>query len=112
MLRAWRRGEIELVVSPKLLEELARVLGYPKLRRRIPAADATEVLALLKAEATSCPDPAGRVPIESEDPDDDYLIKLAAAERAVLVSGDKHLLALADRLPIYRPRELLDLISP
>jgi predicted nucleic acid-binding protein len=55
-------------------------------------------------------DPDEEPPVRSEDPGDDYLIALAAAERAVLVSGDKHLLALADRIPVYSPREFIDLV--
>jgi uncharacterized protein len=43
----------------------------------------------------------------STDPGDDYLLALARAERAVLVSGDAHLLALADRLPIHSARAFL-----
>jgi hypothetical protein len=31
-------------------------------------------------------------------------------ERAALVSGDEHLLALAGRIPIYSPREFVDLV--
>jgi predicted nucleic acid-binding protein len=43
----------------------------------------------------------------SADPDDDYLLALAEAERAILVSGDQHLLALASELPILTPRAFL-----
>jgi hypothetical protein len=44
-------------------------------------------------------------------PGDDYLIALAAAERAMLVSGDKHLLALAEQLPILPPTRFLELVD-
>jgi predicted nucleic acid-binding protein len=36
-------------------------------------------------------------------PSDNYLIALASAERALLVSGDRHLLELADQIPVWRP---------
>jgi predicted nucleic acid-binding protein len=42
------------------------------------------------------------------DPGDDYLIALAEQEQAVLVSGDKHLLALGEELPIETARAFLD----
>jgi len=45
---------------------------------------------------------------QSVDPGDDYLLALAEQERAVLVSGDRHLLALADELPIQTARAFLD----
>ena len=56
-------------------------------------------------------DPEGEPPVRSNDPGDDYLIALAAVQRAVLVSGDKHLLGLAGRIPVYSPKEFLDLVS-
>jgi hypothetical protein len=39
------------------------------------------------------------------------LIALAQAERAVLVSGDEHLLGLAEDLPIFSPLGFLDLLA-
>ena len=44
VLQAWELGEFELVVSPALLEELARAITYPKLRGRITETDAEAVL--------------------------------------------------------------------
>lgn len=93
-----------------LLAELERALAYPKLRAHISAQDATAVVGLLAAGATSVDDPPQPPAVRSEDPGDDYLIALAAADRAALVSGDKHLLALRERIPVYSPRELLELI--
>lgn len=109
-LLAWREGRFELVVSPLLLGELARALAYPKLRARITRQDAEAALRWLSQSATVADDPAGKPPFRSEDPGDDYLIALAAQERAALVSGDKHLLALAGRIPVYSPREFVDLV--
>ncbi len=37
--------------------------------------------------------------------------KIQEAERAVLVSGDQHLLGLADRFPIFAPREFLRILE-
>jgi predicted nucleic acid-binding protein len=56
------------------------------------------------------PDPTDTPPRRSQDPDDDYLIALAASHKSALVSGDQHLLALTKELPVYSPRELLELI--
>ncbi len=111
VLVAWRDGRFEMIVSPLVLEELQRALAYPKLRRHIPAEDAEVALRWLAEGATLVDDPPQEPPVRSEDPGDDYLIALAAQERAALVSGDKHLLNLSGRIPVYSPRELLDLIS-
>jgi putative PIN family toxin of toxin-antitoxin system len=107
LLRAWRGGAFELLVSPLLLAEVRRALGYPKLERLVPPADADAFVAWLGSAATVVGDPAGEPPARSSDPADDYLIALAASQRAVIVSGDVHLTALADRIPVRRPADFL-----
>ena len=92
-----------LIVSEALLAELARALAYPKLRAHIPPGSASEFVSLLRHDAVLAPDPAAPER-RSSDPGDDYLIALAESERAVLVSGDRHLLELADELPIRTAR--------
>jgi len=109
-LLAWRDGRFELVLSPLLLGELERALSYPKLRARITRQDAEAAIRWLSQSAAVADDPPEGPSLRSEDPGDDYLIALAAAERAALVSGDKHLLALAGRIPVYSPREFADLV--
>ena len=47
----------------------------------------------------------------SADRGDDYLLALAEQERALLISGDQHLLALAGELPILTPRAFLDTLA-
>lgn len=106
-LRSWQEGRFALIVSPTLLEELGRALAYPKLRKRISAQPAAAVLALLSRGATVAPDVADP-PARCPDPDDDYLLALAESRRAVLVSGDQHLLALRDRFPIFTAAEFLE----
>ena len=106
----WLAGEFELVVSEALLAELARALGYPKLQERIPEDDARAFLELLRQTVRLAPDP--ETPARrSADPGDDYLLALAEAQRAVLVSGDQHLLALAGELPIVTSRAFLDALA-
>jgi predicted nucleic acid-binding protein len=48
-------------------------------------------------------DPADPPSVRSADSDDDYLIALAESRRAILVSGDKHVLDLADQIPVLEP---------
>jgi putative PIN family toxin of toxin-antitoxin system len=106
----WLAGEFELVVSEALLAELERALAYPKLRRRVSADEAAELVDLLRDGAVLAPDPPDP-PRRSPDSGDDYLLALAETERAVLVTGDQHLLALADRFPIHSARALLDQLT-
>lgn len=106
ILRGWLEGRFELIVSPALIEELGRVLSYPKLRKWVSPAEAQELLALLRT-AELIEDPIVPPPQHSADPGDDYLIALAAGARAVLVSGDHHLLDLQGVMPAFSPAQFL-----
>ncbi len=107
VLRAWVGGVFELVVSPLLLAELERALGYPKLSSRIDPDQAERVIEWLRSSATMLEDPGEPPPIRSKDPGDDYLLSLAAAHKAVLVSGDQHILDF-EGLPCLSPRAFLN----
>lgn len=111
VLRRWLEGDFELIASEALIDELTRALGYRKLAKRVPAADASAFVALIRSEADSRPDPTPTPPPRSPDPGDDYLIALAEAARAVIVSGDADLLGLADQIPVFTPKAFLDLLD-
>lgn len=111
LLIGWLEGAFELVISPHLMDELRRALAYPKLRQRIPESDAAEYLEILARGGSLVLDPVEPAPFASSDPEDDYLIALAAATGALLVTGDGHLLELADRAPIHTPTELVDMLA-
>ncbi len=111
VLRGLAAGAFELIVSQSLLDELERALAYPKLRRHVSEADAAELVRWVAGSATAVVDPDTEPPVHSRDPDDDYLIALASSQRAALVSGDKHLLALEAEIPVFSPRAFLDLLA-
>jgi putative PIN family toxin of toxin-antitoxin system len=111
VLRAFAAGEFELIASPALLDELEHAIAYPKLRRHISEADAAELLRWLAGSATVVADADADPAVQSRDPDDDYLIALASAQRAALVSGDKHLLELEGEIPVFSPRTFLGLLA-
>ncbi len=109
LLTRWLAGEFELVVSELVLAELERALSYPKLRTRIEAREAAALVEWLRGSAVVGTDPSVS-PRRSPDPDDDYLLALAEQERAVLVSGDRHLLGLSGEFPVYSARDFLQLL--
>ena len=77
-----------------LLEELDRVLRYPRLQRYYGEAERTRYVALIAAlsEVVELPE---AVPRMCRDPDDDWVIACAVAGEAdAIVSGDRDLLAL------------------
>ena len=97
----------ELVASPLLLSELEGVLLREKFRRYATVDEVMDYMGFLGRLATIAPDPDGPAPIASPDPDDNYLIALAYAQKAVLVSGDSHLLEIASGAPICAPADFL-----
>jgi len=104
-------GEFEAVASRRLLDELDRALAYPKVRARVAAADADLFMERV-GEVTSRPADADRSSaFRSRDPADDYLLALAHAHRVALVTGDKDLLELADRVPIFTASRFLELLE-
>lgn len=107
LLMAWTDGAFELIASPKLMAELERVLGYPKIAKRISAHESAELVDWLSRAATQADDPTDASPVAALDKDDDYLLALAYAQKAMLVSGDKALLALGERFPVLAPARFL-----
>ena len=91
----WRAGWFDLLTTADQLDELMRVTRYPKIRERLAPAVAGRLVNDLRTLAITV-DAVPRVAI-SLDPDDDYLLALAAAGAAdFLVTGDKRdLLGLA-----------------
>ena len=91
LLRSWMEGGYELVVSPKLLAELERVLSRPKFRKYLSEEEAMAYVTLLERLAIQVEDPPEE-PGLTPDPGDDYLVSLARTAKVhYLVSGDSHL---------------------
>ncbi|MCP9488215.1 MAG: PIN domain-containing protein, partial [Gaiellaceae bacterium MAG52_C11] len=86
IVRAWREGAFELVVSPQLIAELTDVLVRPKFVRQAAGGRAEAYIAALAGDAIAFEDPPDP-PVVSSDSTDDYLIALAHGARAdVIVS--------------------------
>jgi putative PIN family toxin of toxin-antitoxin system len=99
---------IVIVVSPRLLEEVERVLARPRFQA-IPAALRAAYVDYLRRSTRVQADPAGEDTIlVTADPSDDYLLRLTLADsRRLLVTGDRHLLDLSGPYPIVSPNTLL-----
>lgn len=87
------------LATTSMREELARVLGYPQIAKRLTARalPADAVLALFDRH-TEIVSTATKAPYTCKDPDDQCFIDLAVAHRAVLVSKDAEVLCMAKRL--------------
>lgn len=94
VLDAWLLGVFDIVISPKLLAELGRVLLRPKFRPYLSETEVAAYLSLVETTAIRADDPELAESL-SPDPGDDYLVALTESVHAdCLVSGDKHLLGL------------------
>jgi putative PIN family toxin of toxin-antitoxin system len=109
ILEAWREGRVVPVLSMEILDEYRRVGRF--LGSSYDGWDVEPLLSLLTVygEVVTAPALAERV---SPDPDDDKFLACALASRvAVIVSGDRDLLQLAEwhRVRIVRPREFAEM---
>ncbi len=106
---AWDEGKYILVTSPEQLEELERVLSYPKLRKYINESQARIMVTGLwnQAEVVS------ELPyVEySDDPTDNLIIATAITGKATyLVTGDKRdllHLVIVENVQIVTVRQML-----
>ena len=103
---AWREGRFELVLPLAQLQEIGRVLAYPRIRK-VLRWDDDEIGRFLKqlylrAEVV---EPAASE-LEVRDRSDLHVLQAIAAGAAeLLVSGDEDLLALRSRYAIETPAE-------
>ena len=101
----WRSNRLEAIVSRETVTELIRVLAYPKFALTAGEIEAVlgDYLPFTRSLASLAPldAPRRRLPNlpRCRDAADQVFLELAARARAdVLVSGDRDLLALADRV--------------
>ena len=92
-------GVLRWVATGAMREELARVLGYPKIAPRVHfhRGAAGAVLADFDRHAVLVDAPA-KAPVTCGDPDDQKFIDLAVAHRCTLISKDREVLRMRKRL--------------
>lgn len=108
IVRAAFAQQFELIVSPRLLDELSSVLRRPKFAGILTDSQIEAVVEAIEEVAAFVVDT--EPPERIRDPDDDYLVALAMASEAdALVSGDRDLLD-AGPLPcrVVSPKAFLD----
>ena len=93
-------GTLRWLATAPMRVELARVLGYPLIVRRL-AKDARApeaVLAAFDAQVRIVDDTPPRARFVCKDPDDQIFIDLAVVHRARLLSKDQAVLSMRKRL--------------
>ena len=115
ILQAAAEGRFRTILSPAVLDEYRRSLGYPKVRRRLRVppelVDAwLDALVLLSDVVPG----ERRVAVVAADPDDDKYLAAALEGRAShLVSGDGHLLDIGthEGVLVLPPRAFLGVLE-
>jgi hypothetical protein len=98
ILELWKREHFELVISPPILEELARVIHHPGIQKRynLPEERVDRFLSLI-SNASIIVEPHRELSVAEDDPSDNRYLECAAEGDAnYIVSGDKHLLKLKE----------------
>jgi putative PIN family toxin of toxin-antitoxin system len=93
--RAWQSGRIVPLACTASIQELLRVLAYPKFH--LSAAEQQELLGdyLPFVETVPIPTPPPAVPVCRDTMDMPFLYLAVAGRAEVLVSGDQDVLSLA-----------------
>jgi putative PIN family toxin of toxin-antitoxin system len=114
VMSAWQAQRLELATSPPILDELARVLAYPRVAHLLDLTpdEIDAYCRTLEASAVLVP---GTTPVQvSEDPDDDKFFACALeADADYIVSGDRHVLAVEAFAGVatVTPRQMVELLE-
>jgi uncharacterized protein len=107
VIAAWRHGSVDVLLSEYILDEVRRVLPRLAHRHGLTPAEIDDLVDALSIQAEIVEPMPGMEP-ELRDVNDQAVLGTllqALKTRAVdyLITGDKDLLALAERYPIVTP---------
>lgn len=109
ILAAWRHGSVDVLLSVYILEELRRVLPRLAQRHGLTSAEIDDLVDVLSIQAEIIEPLPGVEPALRDVADQPVLGTLLAALKIsgadYLITGDKDLLAMAERYPIVDPAE-------
>ena len=99
LLQGLQQGSLRWLATAPMRDELARVLAYPQIARRLdhhqlPAAQVLEHMDVLAHWVPVAP----KASVTCKDPDDQKFIDLAVAHQAPVLSKDHAVLCMAKRL--------------
>ena len=100
---------MELAISYQQLDELKRVLNYPRLK--FTEGEKTAFLEIINNIAILVEIPE-KLDVIKDDPEDNKILEAAIEGRACfLISGDQHLLEVKEfrGIKILKPREFLNI---
>ena len=110
--RLLEEDRIDVYISEQILEEISKVLMYPKITEllELSGVSVKQILRII-VESSTPVNPKVKLDLIKKDPEDNKILECALAAGAdFVVSGDGHLLKLRKfkNIKIMRPREFLD----
>jgi putative PIN family toxin of toxin-antitoxin system len=115
IVQRWQQQDFEVVVTSALMEEYERALNYPRVVRHLGmGADQIAEIVAGMAQFSAVVEADDAIAAVVDDPDDDKIVACAVAGGAdYIVTGDAHLLSLAEYggIQIPSPRMFLTLLG-
>ncbi|MFH0727614.1 MAG: putative toxin-antitoxin system toxin component, PIN family [Pseudomonadota bacterium] len=108
ILKAWEKQRLQIMLCQQILDEYLRVAD--ELSSKYPSVDITPIIELLTIYGQFIDTKGVDISI-CEDPDDDKFIECAIAGKCkIIVSGDSHLLKLAEYkgVKIVKPLDFME----
>jgi uncharacterized protein len=117
LVKAWRAGAFDLVISDFVIDELTRIWAHLASRLNASPNDLADFIDTIGVRAELLRIDAAMLAQAStaglRDPDDLPVLALLIGSGAdYLITGDKDLLALAGAYPILSPADLVDRFVP
>ena len=108
ILKAWKDQKFQILLSQEILEEYKRVAQ--EISRKFPSIDIDEILDLVAFYAELVDTSKIKVKTCRDPTDDKFLACALAGGAQVIVSGDKHLLEIAEfhGVEILSPRDFIE----
>jgi putative PIN family toxin of toxin-antitoxin system len=116
IITAWQHSLFKIVISESILEEIKKVLHYPKINKRliISSEDIDEYLTFIRLFSESIEiQPKAEIEIAHRlrDVNDiSILATLVSSNADYLITGDQDLLILYEQYPIITPKNFLSLL--
>lgn len=112
IINYWENGDIIVVVSPAIIEELAEVVQRPRLKRHMTVAPQV-IIDLIRSDAIQTLGELAFPGASRDSKDDKFLACAVEGEAAYLVSGDEDLLSLKhfQDVVIVSPTDFVRLIE-
>lgn len=115
LLQLWHNRAFLVIISEQMVEDLGRVLRYPRLKNKynLQNEEIEQAVSAIKKFAVMLPNTI-ELDVIKDDPDDNKVLACALAVKAdYIVSGDSHLLDLGifKDIPIVTVKDFIDNIE-